>query len=79
MTAPRLRQIADDEELLEVARKAIEAALIDWRDNRLSVLGRGNGLVIREPDGRDSYIIRMGPEDAVRIGLKAIADHLEGK
>ena len=60
-------------EELEVARKAIEDALVEWRDNRLSEPLRGNGLVIREKDGANSNIIRFGPETAMRIGLGAIA------
>lgn len=59
----------------EVGRKAVEDVLVEWRDNRLSVLGRNNGLVIRESDGSDSSIIRMSIEDALRIGLTAIAAH----
>jgi hypothetical protein len=70
--------IAKDDELLEVARLAVESALVQMRDDRMFTV-RGNGLVIREKDGKDSSIIRMGPEDAVRIGLKAIADHLDAK
>lgn len=72
-----LKQIAENDELLEVGRKAIEDQLIEWRDMRLSQMGRGNGLVIREKDGGDSHIIRFGPEIALRTGLKAIAEHLE--
>jgi hypothetical protein len=60
-------------EQLEIGRKAVEDVLIEWRDERLSALGRNNGLVIRERDGRDSSIIRLTIEDALRIGLKAIA------
>ncbi len=71
-----IRAIADDKGLLEIGRKAIEDVLIDWRDSRLSELMRGNGLVIREKDGTDSPIIRMGPEIALRIGMRAIADAL---
>lgn len=71
-----LRQIADDNSLLEVGRKAIEDALIDWRNRRLSCLQRNNGLVIREADGGESSMIRHGPEYAMRIGIRAIADHL---
>jgi hypothetical protein len=71
-----LDQIADDDALLEIGRKAIEEVLLDWRESRISLSGRGNGLVVREKDGRDSHIIRLGPEDALRIGLKAIAQHL---
>ena len=59
-------------ELLEVGRKAIEKTLLEWRDNRLSEFNRGNGLVIREKDGKDSNIIRFGSETALRIGMKAI-------
>lgn len=78
--ASQLREIAKDNELLwNVGRKAIEDTLIDFRDSRLSLLGRNNGLVIKEKDGTDSHIIRLGPENALSIGLEAIADHLEGK
>ena len=45
-----LRRASNNEELLEIGRKAIESALIDFRDGRLSQI-RGNGLVIREQDG----------------------------
>jgi len=72
-----LDSIADNEELLEIGRKAIEDELVSFRDDRISVLGRGNGLVIREKDGQESSTIRFGPEDALRIGLKAIAKHIE--
>ena len=71
-----LAEIAENNELLEVGRKAIEDVLIDWRDNRLSEFTRGSGLVIREKDGQESSIIRLGSEDALRIGLKAIAEVL---
>ena len=59
---------------LEIARSAIEDVLIEWRDNRMSTL-RANGLVIHEADGRESSIIRMGPETAVQIGVEAIRKH----
>ncbi|KKM24920.1 hypothetical protein LCGC14_1600140, partial [marine sediment metagenome] len=67
----KLEEIAQDRALLEVGRKAVEDVLIEWRDSRISMFNRGNGLVIREKDGKDSHIIRMGPEDAIRIGLEA--------
>lgn len=73
-----LRKITDDISLLEVARKAIEDMLMEYRDDRLFTL-RNNGLVIKESDGSPSNIIRFGPEVAVTIGLKAIADHLDNK
>ncbi len=74
-----LTKIAEDEELLEIGRKAIEDTLIEWRDQRLSQPMRCNGLVVRESDGKESPIIRFGPETALRIGLRAIAKHLDGK
>lgn len=73
---PKLSEIADDEALLEIGRKAVEDALIEFRDSRMGEFCRGNGLVIRERDGKPSTIIRFGPETALRIGLKAIAAHL---
>lgn len=73
-----LRTIADDPGLLwNVARRAIEDALVEWRDDRLSMLLRNNGFVIKEKDGSDSSIIRFGPETGVRIALLALADHLD--
>jgi hypothetical protein len=76
MTAEDITKLANNDELLEVARKAVEDVLIELRDARISLLFRGNGLVIREADGGESYVIRLGTEDAMRIGLEAIAKHL---
>lgn len=73
----KLNEIYNNPELLEVARKAIEDVLVEWRDERISELGRRNGLVIRERDGGDSTVIRFGAETALIIGLKAIEKHLE--
>lgn len=76
----RIKEIANDKGLLEIGRAAVEKVLIEWRDSRLSEPFRGNGLVIREQDGRESATIRFGPETCLMIGLKAIAEHLmEGK
>ena len=73
-----LREIANDHDLLwDVGRKEIEDALVDMRDSRMSLPLRNNGLVIKEKDGTDSHIIRLGPEMALGIGLKAIVDHLQ--
>ena len=72
-----LRRLADDHETLwNIARKAIEDELIEWRDNGMFVL-RNNGFTIRYKDGSPNEIIRFGPEVGVRIALKALADHLE--
>lgn len=76
--AASLREIADDSELLwQVARAAVEDALVEWRDDRLSMLTRNNGFVIKEKDGTPSDIIRFGPEVGIRIALLALADHFE--
>lgn len=72
-----LKDIANNKKLLEVGRAAIEDKLIEFRDSRISQI-RGNGLVIREYNGEPSSVIRFGPETALYIGLKAIAEHLEG-
>lgn len=73
-----LRRLADDQELLwNIARKAIEDELVQWRDDGLSMLGRNNGLTIKYADGTPSAIIRFGPEVGVRIALNALADHIE--
>lgn len=72
----KLSDIAINDVLLEEGRKAIEDSLVELRDLRVGVL-RNNGLVIKEKDGEHSSIIRMGPEDALRIGLSAIVKYLE--
>lgn len=63
--------------LLEVGRVAVEDTLIDLRDSGIALLGRGNGLVIRDYDSTDSHTIRMGPEHCLRIGMLAMMDWLE--
>lgn len=70
-----IEEILENDELLEIARQAVENVLIDFRDSRISQPLRGNGLVVRERDGKESSIIRFGPEEAIRIGLQAIVDH----
>ena len=76
LTVEILNKIAHDDRLLEIGRQAIEEVLVDLRDSRISVL-RNNGLVVKEQDGKESHIIRLGPEDALKIGLKAMAKSLE--
>lgn len=76
MSSKALKEIAENPVLLEVARKAIEDALLDFRDDRIFTL-RNNGLVIKESNGEESSVIRFGSEVAMAIGLKAIAKFIE--
>ena len=73
----KIRDIANDDALMEIARKTIEIELMEWRDSRRSSFNRRNGLVINEIDGTRSNIIRFGSETAMRIGLLAIADAID--
>lgn len=75
MTPDEIRGLSHNPELMEVARRAIENELIDRRDRSISVL-RNNGLVIKHFNSEPSSIIRMSSEEAVQIGLRAIADYL---
>jgi len=59
------------DEALEIGRRAVEDELVELRDARIAQL-RNNGLVVKERDGSPSDIIRLGPEDALRIGLRAM-------
>ncbi len=77
MDIKTIQEIIDNPYLLEIARKKVEDTLVEFRDNRMSMFLRRNGLVIKEKDGKDSSIIRLGTEDAIRIGLTAIKEHLE--
>ena len=70
MTPDEIRGLSHNPELMEVARRAIENELIDRRDRSISVLR--NKHFNSEP----SSIIRMSSEEAVQIGLRAIADYL---
>lgn len=69
-----LEELLEREDLLEVGRKAVEDALIDLRESRVSILNRGNGLVCREKDRTPSHIIRMGTEQALVVAIKAIIE-----
>ena len=71
-----LETVVNSEELVEIARKEIEDALIGYRDNRISAMGRNNGLVVKEKDGTESSIIRFGPESAITIGLCGVMAYL---
>lgn len=68
----RISEIYENDHLIEVGRKAVEDSLLHRRDARFSLLGYGNGLVVREKDGGESSIIRLSTGDAIVIALKAI-------
>jgi len=78
MNPKELRELADNDDLLEVGRQAIEDELIEFRDSGFFQI-RANGLVCRTVDAQESSIIRFGPEYALSIGLKAIANKLESQ
>lgn len=63
---------------LTMAHLAVEDELIERRDARISVMGPANGLVVKERNGTESSIMRMGTRDALEIGiaayLRAVAD-----
>jgi hypothetical protein len=59
----------------ERARRAVEDYLVDMRDRRMSILGRNNGLVIRERNSHDSSIIRMTVEECIRVGVETLAEN----
>ncbi len=67
-----------DESALTMAHKAVEDVLIDFRDRRIGVLGPANGFVVREKDGTDSPIMRLGTRDGLRIGIHAYLEALAG-
>lgn len=77
MNGAELRALAKDERIVEVGRRAIEDTLIDFRDERISIMGRGNGFVVREADGTDSSIIRIGTPEGLMLALRAMADALD--
>ena len=79
LTAAALRALAEDREAIYIMHKAIEDVLIEWRDSRLSYLTVGNGFTIRESDGSPSDVIRLRVPDGLRIGLNALADHLDAR
>lgn len=75
----KIKDLLERPDLLEVGRIAIEDALIDLRNSRIAMPFRNDGLVIREEDGTSSSIIRLGTEDALRIGIRAILKHLDSQ
>lgn len=63
-------EIEIDDDALEVARKAVEDALVEFRDSGMFMIG-GNGFVIRNYDGSDSSIMRLSTALGLQIGIKA--------
>lgn len=62
---------------IETARKRLEDVLIEFRDLRVSLgpgVGIGHGLVVKEPDGQPSSMIRIATGEAIRLALKAILE-----
>jgi hypothetical protein len=66
------------EEALTAAHLAVEDALVEFRDERISVLGPANGFVIRERDGQPPPIMRLGTRDGLRIGIAAYLRAVQG-
>jgi hypothetical protein len=58
----------------QAACLAVEEALVQFRDARISTPLRGHGMVIRERDGRDSAAIRLSTDDVLQIALRAIQE-----
>lgn len=69
--ADRLLSELTDEDYFR-AHLALENELVEMRDSRMGLLGYGNGLVIRERDGKESSVIRIGTNAALRIAVQAI-------
>lgn len=66
-----------DPDALTAAHVAVEDRLIEMRDARMSVLGPANGFVVKEPDGTDSAIMRLGTRAGLSIAIKAYLAALE--
>lgn len=64
---------------LTAAHVAVENELIERRDSRMFVLGPANGFVVKERDGQDSPIMRIGTRDGLAIGIKAYLAAVEGQ
>jgi hypothetical protein len=64
-----------DEDALTAAHLAVEDVLIEFRDERLSVIGPANGFVVRERNGDPSGVMRLGTREGLRIGIEAYLAH----
>ncbi len=65
-----------DEDALTAAHIAVENALVEMRDARVSVIGPRNGFVIRERNGDPSSVLRLGTRDGLRLGIAAYLNAL---
>jgi hypothetical protein len=74
-----MEQRSIDQSALTSAHRAIEDVLIAFRDDRISVLNRANGFVVREADGTESSIMRLGTRDGLEIGIRAYLDAVEAR
>jgi hypothetical protein len=66
-----------NEDALTAAHLAVEDVLVNFRNNRISVLGPANGFVIREYDGEPSNIMRLGTRDGLRIAINAYLEETQ--
>lgn len=60
-----------DQAALTAAHVAVEDELIWMRDAGMSMPFHANGFVVRNYDGTESCIMRLGTRDGLRIGIKA--------
>jgi hypothetical protein len=65
-----MNMVEIDEAALTAAHVAVEDTLIEFRDSRLSVIGPANGFIVKERNGADSPIMRLGTRDGLRIAIK---------
>lgn len=73
-----MSEIEIDEAALQRAHCAVEDVLIDFRDRRVGVIGPANGFIVKEFDGSESSIMRLGTRDGLRIGIKAYLEATGG-
>jgi hypothetical protein len=69
-----IAQILDEPALLEIARKAVEDELIDFRDLGMWVGIHNNGFACKDADGTPSAVIRFGTIFGLQTALRAISD-----
>lgn len=74
----KLRELADDPELMDAVRLKLEDTLVEMRDSCMFTPNR-NGLAIHDRDGEPNGVIRIGTGWAIQIALRAIADELASR